>query len=78
MTTLVTKASKDYWYEIRNFDTMEDIQRFIKKCRSGIVITKNYYTNDSDFEFWDGMKAEDIPTIKQCPLQITIYNDYVE
>ena len=78
MTVLVTKANSDYWYKIRVFNTMEDIQRFIEKCHCGIIIEKNSYTNDRIFEFWDGMKAEDIPTIKQCPLHIIIYNDYVE
>ena len=78
MTVLVTKANSDYWYKVRVFNTMEDIQRFIKECRRGIIIKRNTYTYDKDFEFWDGMKAEDIPTIKRCPLHITIYNDYVE
>lgn len=78
MTVLVTKASNDYWYEIRKFDTMEDIQRFIKKCGHGVIIEENDYTNEDLFKFWDGMKAEDIPTIMQCSLQITIYDDYVE
>ena len=78
MTVLVMKANSDYWYKIRVFNTMEDIQRFIKECRHRIIIKENFYTNDEDFEFWHGMKAEDIPTIKQCPLHITIYNGYVE
>lgn len=78
MTVLVTKANSDYWYKVRVFNTMEDIQRFIKECRHRIIIERNTYTDDEDFEFWDGMKAEDIPTIKQCPLHITIYNGYVE
>lgn len=78
MTVLVTKANSDYWYRIRVFSTMEDIQRFIKECRHPIIIERNGYTRDEDFRFWDGMKAEDIPIIKECPLQITIYNDYVE
>ena len=78
MTVLVTKANSDYWYRIRVFTTMEDVQRFIKKCKCGVIIEENEYTNDYIFEFWDGMKAEDIPIIKQCPLHLTIYNDYVE
>lgn len=78
MTVLVTKANSDYWYKVKVFNTMEDIQRFIKECRHRIIIERNTYTDDEDFEFWEGMKAEDIPTIKQCPLHITIYNDYVE
>lgn len=78
MKVLVTKANSDYWYKIRVFNTMEDIQRFIKECRHKIIIRQNGYTDDGDFEFWDGMKTEDIPIIKQCPLHITIYNDYIE
>lgn len=78
MTVLVTKASSDYWYKIRVFNTMEDIQRFIKERQCGIIIETNEYTDDEIFKFWDGMKAKDIPTIKQCPLHITIYDDYVE
>ena len=78
MKVLVTKANSDYWYKIKSFNTMEDIQQFIKECHCGIIIERNPYTDDDIFEFWDGMKTEDIPTIKQCPLRITIYNSYVE
>lgn len=78
MTVFVTKASDDYWYEIRKFNTMEDIQRFIEKCECEIIIERNTYTDDEDFRFWDGMNPANIPTIKECPLHITIYNDYVE
>ncbi len=78
MTVLVTKADSDFWYEIKEFNIMEDIQQFIKNCQHKIIIEKNIYTNDKIFKFWDGMKAEDVPIIKQCPLHITIYNDYIE
>lgn len=40
MLALVTKASIYGWYEIRSFDTMEDILRFIEKCGYGIIIEK--------------------------------------
>lgn len=78
MKVFVTKANSDYWYKIRVFNTIEDIQQFIKECRCGIIVEKNIYTNDEIFDFWDGMKAEDIPIIKKCPLHITIYNNWVE
>ena len=78
MKAFVTKANSDYWYKIKVFNTIEDIQQFIKKCRCEIIIGKNEYTDDSAFDFWVGMKNEDIPIIKQCPLHITIYNTYVE
>lgn len=75
---LITKANSDYWYAIRMFNTMADIQRFIEECGCGIIIEKNSYTDDDIFKYWDGMRAEDISVIKQCLLHITIYNDYVE
>ena len=78
MKVLVTKANNDYWYKIKSFNTMKDIQRFIKECHCGIIIERNPYTDDDIFEFWDGMKTEDIPIIKQCSLHIIIYNSYVE
>lgn len=79
MMVFVTKASKLYWYEIRKFDTMEDIQQFIEECHNGIIIEKNdVYNDDGVLSLWDGMKAEDIPIIKQCSLRIMIYDDYVE
>jgi hypothetical protein len=78
MTVLVTKANSDYWYRIRVLNTMEDLQRFIKECHHDVIVETNSYTKDYNFDFWDGMKAEDIPVIKNCPLHLTIYNDYVE
>ena len=78
MKTIITKANHDYWYKIKAFNTMEDIQRFIKECKHEILIEKNPYTSNEDFRFWDGMKPDDIPTIKDCPLHITIYNGYIE
>ena len=78
MTVIVTKANSDYWYRIRTFATMEDLQRFIEKCGYGIIVKKNPFTKDYIFEYWDNVKPEDIPIIKKCPLHIKIYNDYVE
>jgi len=78
MKVLVTKANSDYWYKIKSFNTMEDIQQFIKECHCGIIIERNHYNDDDIFESWEGMKAEDIPIIQQCSLHITIYNSYVE
>lgn len=78
MTVLVTKANSDYWYKIKAFNTMEDIQDFINNCKHGIIIEKNTFTKNRVFKYWDGMKKEDIPIIKNCSLHIIIYNSYVE
>ena len=72
MQAIVTKANSNYWYKIKSFNTMEDIQKFIQQCKCGIIIEKNRYIRDRSFDFWKGMKIEDIPVIKNCPLHITI------
>ena len=77
MKVLVTKANSDYWYKIRVINTMEDLQRFIKECKHAVVIEKNTYT-DNILDYWEGMKAEDIPVVKECPLHLTIYNSWLE
>lgn len=77
MKILVTEANSDYWYKIRVINTMEDLQRFIKECRHAVVIEKNTYTDDV-LNHWKGMKAEDMPVVKECPLHLTIYNSWLE
>lgn len=77
MKVFITKASEDYWYKIKEFNDIKDIQKFIEKYGS-IIIEKNDYTFDSLFEFWDGMKSKDIPIIKKCSFHIIIYDSYVE
>lgn len=78
MKVLVTKANSDYWYKIRVINTMEDLERFIKECKHAVVIEKNFYTTDDILDNWEGMKTEDIPIIKECPLHLTIYNGWLE
>ena len=78
MKVLVTKANSDYWYKVKEFNTMEDIQKFVEECRHRIIIRKNPYTDNYNFEFWENMKPEDISIIKKCPLHIIIYNSWIE
>lgn len=76
MKVFVTKASSDYWYQIKVFDTLKDIQKFIKKWDYSIVIETNPYIYEGMFNYWKGMNESDIPVIKDCPLHILIRDDY--
>lgn len=78
MTVLVTKASSDYWYQIRVMNTLEDMERFISQCKYNIIVKPNIYTFNDIFKYWEGMRKEDIPIIKNSPLHIEIYDDYIE
>ena len=78
MTVLVTKASSDYWYEIRVMNTLEDVERFIRQCKYNIIVKTNHYTSNDIFKYWEGMKKEDISIIKNSSLHIIIYDAYIE
>lgn len=80
MTVVVTKTSSDYWYQIRNIDTIEDLMRISKTNKSYVVQENwNYGENPEDLiRFWDGMTLEDAKIITTLPYEVEIYDDYRE
>ena len=74
MKILVMKANSDYDYEIKEVNTLEELFSIYEY----LIISPNTYTKEEDFEFWEGINKEDIPTIVKIKYIITIYNDYVE
>ena len=79
MTVLVTKANSDYWYKIEEYNTIEELYEMILKRKHPVIIREQkYYTEPEDFDFWEGMKKEDIPKIINTKLHIEIYNSYIE
>ena len=78
MKVLVTKANSEFWYKIEKYNTLNELYKMITKRHHAIVIDKNEYTDIEDFDFWEGMKKEDIPIIMNIKLHIEIYNDYRE
>lgn len=79
MKYLITKASSDYWYRIKEFNTLEDLMNFIhNECEDAVVIQKHYLSKGC-FEYWEGMKKEDEDVIlNNIKYQIVIYDDYIE
>lgn len=73
MTTLITKANADYWYRFKDINTLEELMRIYPR----VIVEKNYFT-ESDVEFWEGFKQEDIPKLREAKYHVTIYNGYVE
>ena len=78
MKVLVTKANSEFWYKIEKYNNINELYKMITKRHHAIVIDKNEYTDIEDFDFWEGMKKEDIPIIMNIKLHIEIYNDYRE
>ena len=80
MLAIITKANDDYWYELKEINTIKEL---FDIYHSVIVedVEENEYKNWKDYElldFWNGIKKEDIPLIKKAECHITIYNGYVE
>lgn len=80
MTVLVTKTSSDYWYQIRNNDTIEDLMRISKKNKSYVVQPNWWYGDDPKrmIEFWEGLTLEDAKIISTLQYEVEIYDDYRE
>ena len=79
MLVLVTKASDDYWYQIRTVETIDDLFKIDKD--QDLILSYNHYkdwTDEELLEFWKGIKKEDIPLIKKIDYHINIYDDYIE
>ena len=77
MLAIITKANDDYWYEIKEINTIEELF----KIYHSTIVEKNEYHNwtENDFlDFWDDIKKEDIPLMQKAKCHITIYNSYVE
>ena len=80
MTVLVVKTSDDYWYQIRNVDSIESLMNLSKKCKSYVIQHNWHYKEDPNkiIEFWDGMTLEDAKIISTLPYEVEIYDDYRE
>ena len=77
MLAIITKANDDYWYELKEINTIKELFDIYHT----VIVEGNEYKNWKDYEFldfWDGIKKEDIPLIKKAECHITIYNGYVE
>lgn len=77
MLAIITKANDDYWYELKEINTIKELFDIYHS----VIVEENEYEDWKDYEFldfWDGIKKEDISLIKKAECHITIYNDYVE
>lgn len=77
MLAIITKVTSDYWYEIKEVNTIEELF----KIYHSTIVGKNEYHNWTEEDFlmyWDGIKKEDIPLMQRAECHITIYDDYVE
>lgn len=73
MLAIITKASSDYWYKIKEIKTLKDVLNLYPRC----IVEENDLGVDL-VPYWDGFRKEDIPLLKKAKCHITIYDNYVE
>ena len=79
MTALITRVIDEYWYDIKEVFTIEELYDLMNKYDNELIVRKNVdYTTPEDFDFWIGMNKEDIPKIIKAEIHVIIYDDYIE
>ena len=78
MLFVVTRASNDDVFEIKNFASITDLTHFQGKQQHPIILRKNFWfqENPQDIKRWyPHINADTIVTI---PYELQIYDDYIE
>ena len=78
MKILITKASDDFWYEIKELNSLDDLINLRKKSKHSLILDENFYTDNKIFDYWEGMKEEDKKIIPTLNFHITIYDSWIE
>ena len=81
MKVLITKASNDFWYQIKEFNTLEELFNFKNECGHDIIISKNLEQScpaKDLMKWWEGMKKEDAEIFYTLKYQIQIYDSWIE
>lgn len=77
MLAIITKADDDYWYEIKEINTIEDLF----KIYHSTIVEENEFRNwtEKDFlNYRNDINKKDIPLIQKAKCHVIIYNSYVE
>lgn len=77
MLAVITKASDDYYYELKEIFTIKELFEIYNR----VVVEPNPYTNwtkESFLCYWDEIKEEDISLMQKAECHIIIYDYYIE
>ena len=77
MLAIITKASDDFWYELKEVNTIKELFDIYHST----IVKKNTYqrwTKKNFLDCWDDVKEEDIPLMQKAECHIIIYDSYVE
>jgi len=83
MTVLVTKANHDYWHRFQEFNSLESLFDYAKKCRHPLILEQNDFYGFTEnlktlSELWNNISLEEAEKIRDTYWHIIIYNDYIE
>jgi gamma-glutamylcyclotransferase (GGCT)/AIG2-like uncharacterized protein YtfP len=79
MEFLVTKASRNTWYEFKTFNSLEELIDYKNSCREDIIISKNFNYKDpiNVIMYVYDTTLEDAKKIRETEYEIQIHDDYL-
>lgn len=79
MDFFIRKASDYDWYDLKYFDTIQELMEFYEACDNQIIIGTNIWT-DAHYIRESGPKGwkNDAEDIAHCQYELLIYDDYIE
>lgn len=78
MDFLIVKASNEEWYELKYFDTIQELINFFDNGKHPLIINLNYWRDAQRIRKWMPEWAEDAEDIAHCKYELKIYDDYIE
>lgn len=78
MDFLITKASNEEWYELKYFDTIQELMNFFDNGKCRLIIDLNHWRDVQHIRKWLPEWAEDAEDIAHCKYELKIYDDYIE
>ena len=78
MDFLITKASNEEWYELKYFDTIQELMTFFYNGKCPLIINLNHWRDAQRIHKWMPEWAEDAEDIAHCKYELKIYDDYIE
>lgn len=79
MKFVISRASSDSVFEVKDFTTIEEIINFMNENNNPLIIQKSSWYQEEDIEnmekWYPNVNVKELVTI---PYELEIYDDYIE
>ena len=81
MKFVISKASNDYWRNVKNFKDLKDLLKYHEKMGEDLIISDNDWKGEDPVDIMYYLRIDDIEIAKEISkidYEIQIYDDYRE